>query len=82
MSLDATLTKADNDNMHRVAFLLQIDRLFQWQSNPHSDIRNTINKQKPNTRMEFDERTQLVIVQLAEQVQMHFCTSCVVVLPI
>ncbi len=46
----------------------QIDRLFQWQSNPHSDVRNTINKQKQNTKIEFEERAQLVIVQLAEQV--------------
>ena len=51
-----------------IKFLLQIDRLFQWQANPHNDIKNTLNKQKPNTKLEFDERVQQVIVQFAEQV--------------
>ena len=50
------------------SFCLQVDRLFQWQSNPHADIMNTIKKQKPNTKAEFDERVQGAIVQFAEQV--------------
>ena len=50
-------------------FCTQIDRLFQWQGNPHNDVKNTINKQKPNTKMEFEERAQQVVVQFAEQVR-------------
>ncbi|KAK2165100.1 hypothetical protein LSH36_55g09061 [Paralvinella palmiformis] len=50
-----------------VVALNKIDRLFQWQSGPHSDIANTLKKQKMNTKQEFDERTTAVIVQLAEQ---------------
>ena len=55
-------------------FFIQIDTLFQWQSNPHNDVKNTINKQKPNTKMEFEERAQQVIVQFAEQVRSTLAT--------
>lgn len=55
--------------------LLKIDRLYGWQTNPHSDIVNTLNRQKPNTRMEFNDRVQQVIVQFAEQVCFHGCQS-------
>ncbi len=51
--------------------MFQIDRLFQWQSNPHADIVNTIKKQKANTKAEFDERAQKIVVEFAEQV----CTT-------
>ena len=47
---------------------LQIDRLYQWKPMPHTDIVNTIKKQSPNTKSEFDTRTSEVIVQMAEQV--------------
>jgi len=47
---------------------LQIDRLFQWQPNPQSDVVNTLKKQKPNVKMEFEERAQKVILELAEKV--------------
>ena len=46
----------------------QIDRLYGWRSNPTADVVNTIKKQAQNTKMEFESRTQEVIVQLAEQV--------------
>lgn len=35
---------------------------------PHTDIVNTIKKQSPNTKSEFDTRTSEVVVQMAEQV--------------
>ena len=54
----------------------QIDRLYQWQSNPHSDVRNTLNKQKPNTKLEFEERAQIAITQLAEQVKQFNSPQC------
>lgn len=47
---------------------LQVDRLFQWQTNPHTDIVNTLKKQKPNTKAEFDERAKQVMAQMSEQV--------------
>lgn len=47
--------------------MLQIDRLFQWQTNPHSDVVNTLKKQKPNTKVEFDERSKGVLAQMSEQ---------------
>lgn len=50
-----------------IVALNKIDRLYGWQTNPHSDIVNTLNRQKPNTRMEFNDRVQQVIVQFAEQ---------------
>lgn len=53
--------------------LLKVDRLYGWQTNPHSDIVNTLNRQKQNTRMEFNDRVQQVIVQFAEQVSFHEC---------
>ena len=50
-----------------VVALNKIDRLYGWQSNPHSDVENTINKQKQDTKQEFHERTQDIIVQFAKQ---------------
>ena len=49
--------------------VLQVDRLFQWQSNPHGDIANTLKKQRANTKLEFDERVEKIKVQFAEQVR-------------
>ena len=46
----------------------QIDRLYQWQSNPHADIVNQLKKQKPNTKLEFQERVDQVKLQFSEQV--------------
>ncbi|KAK3100060.1 hypothetical protein FSP39_014100 [Pinctada imbricata] len=47
--------------------LNKIDRLYQWKTSPHTDVQNTIKKQSPHTKSEFDERAQEVIVQMAEQ---------------
>ena len=48
--------------------VLQIDRLYDWRRNPNSAVRETLKKQKPNTKEEFDERTKEVTLQFAEQV--------------
>ncbi|XP_002732156.2 eukaryotic translation initiation factor 5B-like [Saccoglossus kowalevskii] len=50
-----------------VVALNKIDRLFEWKSSPHTDVSNTIKKQKPNTKLEFDERVQQAITEFAEQ---------------
>lgn len=47
--------------------VLQIDRLYDWFRNPHSSVKETLKKQKPNTLDEFQERVKSVIGQLAEQ---------------
>ncbi len=47
---------------------LQIDRLFEWKRGPASQIEDTIKKQKKNTKLEFEERVQLVVREFAEQV--------------
>ena len=36
---------------------------------PHTDVQNTIKKQSPHTKSEFDERAMLIIGQMAEQVR-------------
>ena len=46
----------------------QIDRLYQWKSNPNSDVVNTIKRQTQMCKQEFDERSRDAITQLAEQV--------------
>ncbi|XP_070553820.1 eukaryotic translation initiation factor 5B-like isoform X2 [Ptychodera flava] len=50
-----------------VVALNKIDRLFEWKSSPHADVSNVIKKQKPNTKIEFDERVTQVITEFAEQ---------------
>lgn len=50
-----------------IVALNKIDRLFQWKTNPHADVVNTIKKQQLNTKQEFDERAKGIIVQFAEQ---------------
>ncbi|ELT89509.1 hypothetical protein CAPTEDRAFT_154149 [Capitella teleta] len=50
-----------------VVALNKIDRLYGWQTAPHSDVANVLKKQKANTKIEFEERMQLVKVQFAEQ---------------
>ncbi|XP_065183056.1 eukaryotic translation initiation factor 5B-like isoform X4 [Sycon ciliatum] len=50
-----------------VVALNKIDRLFEWRRNPQSSVKNTIAKQKLNTRLEFEERSKEIIVQFAEQ---------------
>ncbi|KAI8798868.1 eukaryotic translation initiation factor 5B [Biomphalaria glabrata] len=50
-----------------VVALNKIDRLYQWKPQPTADVQNTIKKQTPHTKAEFDERAQQVIVQLAQE---------------
>ncbi|KAL5460056.1 hypothetical protein EMCRGX_G033474 [Ephydatia muelleri] len=50
-----------------VVALNKIDRLYDWFRNPHSSVKETLKKQKPNTLDEFQERVKSVIGQLAEQ---------------
>lgn len=46
----------------------QIDRLFDWQRNPNSGVRETIKRQKTNTKNQFDERVKLTVTEFAEKV--------------
>ena len=48
--------------------LIQIDRLFDWRRMPTSSVRETVKKQKVNTRDEFEERVRGVVTEFAEQV--------------
>ncbi|XP_059144688.1 eukaryotic translation initiation factor 5B-like isoform X2 [Physella acuta] len=50
-----------------VVALNKVDRLYQWKPQPAADVQNTIKKQTPHTKAEFDERAQKVILQLAEE---------------
>ena len=50
-----------------VCVCVQIDRLYDWFRNPHSSVKDTLKKQKPNTLDEFQERLKSVIGQLSEQ---------------
>ncbi|KAK7496614.1 hypothetical protein BaRGS_00012266 [Batillaria attramentaria] len=50
-----------------IVALNKIDRLYQWKTNPNADIVNTVKRQTGHTKSEFDERTQMVITQLAEE---------------
>lgn len=51
-----------------LAFLSQIDRLYDWKRSPETDVVVTLKKQKKNTKDEFDERTKAIIVEFAQQV--------------
>ncbi|KAF6199286.1 hypothetical protein GE061_007312 [Apolygus lucorum] len=50
-----------------VVALNKIDRLYDWQTMNRKDVRDIIKAQAPNTQMEFDQRTNEVILQFAEQ---------------
>lgn len=50
-----------------VVALNKIDRLYEWVRNPHQSVVNTLKKQKVHTQSEFQERSQEVILQFAEQ---------------
>ncbi|XP_052793842.1 eukaryotic translation initiation factor 5B-like [Mya arenaria] len=50
-----------------IVALNKIDRLYQWKPNPNSDVVNVIKKQQQMAKQEFDERSQFVVTQLAEQ---------------
>lgn len=49
-------------------FNCQIDRLLDWHRNPTSGIRDTLKRQKANTRSEFDGRVGQVVTEFAEKV--------------
>lgn len=50
-----------------IVALNKIDRLYEWRSNLRKDVEDLIAGQQPNTKLEFQKRSQEVIVQLAEQ---------------
>jgi len=47
--------------------LNKVDRLYEWKSNRHKDIKELVDMQGPNTMLEFDKRSKEVIVGMAEQ---------------
>ena len=42
--------------------------MYDWQRRPTSGVRETLKKQKVNTKEEFDERVKDTVTQFAEQV--------------
>ncbi|CAG0910711.1 unnamed protein product, partial [Cyprideis torosa] len=50
-----------------VVALNKIDRLYEWKSNRHKDVREVVESQELNVRLEFDTRVKGVITQFAEQ---------------
>lgn len=50
-----------------IVALNKIDRLFEWKRGPASQIEDTVKKQKKNTKLEFEERVQLVVNEFSEQ---------------
>ncbi|BET01747.1 translation Initiation Factor [Nesidiocoris tenuis] len=50
-----------------IVALNKIDRLYDWQTMARKDVRDIIKGQAPNTQMEFEQRTNDVILQFAEQ---------------
>jgi hypothetical protein len=57
-------------------------RLYDWQTMNRKDIRDILKAQAPNTQLEFEHRTNEVVVQFAEQVSMHLLVVDVVFLGI
>ncbi|CDR99117.1 hypothetical protein [Sporisorium scitamineum] len=50
-----------------IVALNKIDRLYGWEPIPNNAFRDSLSKQQRATRNEFEERTNQVIVQFAEQ---------------
>lgn len=50
-----------------VIALNKIDRLYQWKPMPQTDVSNVIKKQTSQCKSEFDERSRMVITEMAEQ---------------
>lgn len=48
--------------------IFQIDRMYDWQRNPSGSVRDTLKRQKANTKSEFEERAKQTIAEFAEQV--------------
>lgn len=54
---------------HSHVSVSQIDRCYGWQSTPNAPFREALEKQDENTKREFYDRTERIIVQLKEQVR-------------
>ncbi|KAJ8372392.1 hypothetical protein AAFF_G00289670 [Aldrovandia affinis] len=50
-----------------IVALNKIDRLYDWKKSPDTDMVTMLKKQKKNTKDEFDERTNAIIVEFAQQ---------------
>ena len=50
-----------------VIALNKIDRLYEWKSNKHKDIRDVVNSQNHNSKLEFDKKAKEVVFKMAEQ---------------
>lgn len=50
-----------------VVALNKVDRLYEWKGNKHKDVRDVLEVQPHNTKMEFQKRKDEVILALAEQ---------------
>lgn len=50
-----------------VVALNKIDRLYNWRSNPHKDVEDLLEIQAANTKQQFNDRSNDVILQLAQQ---------------
>jgi len=50
-----------------IVALNKVDRLYEWKANRHKDIRDVLDSQPHNTRLEFTKRKDEVILGLAEQ---------------
>lgn len=48
--------------------IIQIDRLYEYASNPRKDVYQHLKSQPINTQLHFKELKEKVIVQFAEQV--------------
>ena len=56
---------------HCPLYAFKIDRLYDWQRRPTTSVRETLKRQKVNTKEEFEERVKDTITQFAEQVLMQ-----------
>lgn len=50
-----------------VVALNKVDRLYNWKSNNRKDIEDVIKSQEQNTKLEFEQRVQQVILELNQQ---------------
>lgn len=51
-------------------FCVQIDRLYNYESNPRKDIYQHLKSQPLNTQLQFKELKDKVVLQFAEQVNL------------
>ena len=62
-----SLTMLKKKRVPFIVALNKVDRLYEWKSNRHKDIRDVLDSQPHNTRLEFTKRKDEVILGLAEQ---------------